>query len=45
VAGVFDHYLFNMEFHHAVTVFWLLVGMAVAATRLGREERPSQSHS
>jgi polysaccharide biosynthesis protein PslJ len=35
VAGVFDHYLFNLEFHHAVTAFWLLVGLATAATRLG----------
>lgn len=35
VAGIFDHYLFNMEFHHAVTFFWLLVGLAAAATRLG----------
>ncbi len=34
-AGFFDHYLFNMEFHHAVTAFWLIVGLAVAATRLG----------
>ena len=34
VAGVFDHYLFNMDFHHAVTIFWLTLGMAVAATRL-----------
>lgn len=36
VAGVFDHYLFNLEFHHAVTIFWLLVGLAAAATRLGQ---------
>ncbi|HRQ37223.1 MAG TPA: O-antigen ligase family protein [Chloroflexota bacterium] len=35
VAGLFDHYLFNLEFHHAVTAFWLLVGLAAAATRLG----------
>lgn len=35
VAGVFDHYLFNLEFHHAVTAFWMFVGLAVAATRLG----------
>lgn len=33
-AGVFDHYLFNLEFHHAVTVFWLFVGLATAATGL-----------
>lgn len=35
VAGVFDHYLFNLEFLHAVTAYWLIVGLAVAATRLG----------
>jgi O-antigen ligase len=34
-AGIFDHYLFNMEFHHAVTTFWLLVGLAIASTRVG----------
>lgn len=34
VAGVFDHYLFNMDFHHAVTIFWMILGMAVAGTRL-----------
>jgi O-antigen ligase len=33
-AGVFDHYLFNIDFHHAVTVFWLFVGLATASTRL-----------
>jgi len=35
VAGIFDHYLFNIDFHHAVTTFWLLVGLAAAASRLG----------
>lgn len=35
VAGIFDHYLFNTEFHHAVTIFWFILGMAAAATRLG----------
>ena len=34
-AGLFDHYLFNTEFHHTVTAFWLFVGLAVATTRLG----------
>ncbi|MCA9930082.1 MAG: O-antigen ligase family protein [Anaerolineales bacterium] len=38
VAGIFDHYLFNLEFHHAVTVFWFLIGLATAATRLAAEE-------
>lgn len=36
-AGVFDHYLFNIDFHHAITVFWFFLGLAVAATRLGSE--------
>jgi len=34
-SGIFDHYLFNLDFHHAVTAFWLFVGLATAATRLG----------
>ncbi|MGB1250422.1 MAG: O-antigen ligase family protein [Candidatus Promineifilaceae bacterium] len=33
-AGLFDHYLFNTEFHHTVTAFWLLLGLAVASTHL-----------
>ncbi len=37
-AGVFDHYLFNLEFQHAVAVFWLFVGLAVSATRLGEQK-------
>lgn len=49
VAGIFDHYLFNINFHHAVTLFWMLVGMATAATRLGTQvarsarQRPDRS--
>jgi len=35
ITGVFDHYLFNIDFHHAVTIFWLFIGVAVAATRNG----------
>jgi uncharacterized membrane protein YjjP (DUF1212 family) len=42
VAGIFDHYLFNLDFHHAVTAFWLLIGLASAATRLGAAETNSQ---
>lgn len=34
VVGIFDHYLFNLEFHHAVTAFWLFVGLATASTHL-----------
>ncbi len=35
VVGIFDHYLFNIDFHHAVTAFWLFLGLAVAATKTG----------
>lgn len=37
VVGIFDHYLFNIDFHHAVTIFWFFLGLAVAATRVGSE--------
>jgi hypothetical protein len=45
VAGIFDHYLFNLEFHHAVTIFWMLVGLAVAATRLAQREQEQEQRS
>ena len=34
MGGVFDHYFFNLDFHHSVTLFWLVVGLATAATEL-----------
>jgi hypothetical protein len=34
VGGIFDHYLFNLDFHHSVTTFWFLVGLAAASARL-----------
>ena len=33
VGGLFDHYFFNLDFHHSVTFFWLFVGLAASATR------------
>ncbi len=44
VVGIFDHYLFNIDFHHAVTIFWLFLGLAVAATRAGCQETRDNSH-
>jgi len=35
-GGVFDHYFFNPDFHHSVTLFWLMVGLATAATEIVR---------
>ena len=46
-GGIFDHYFFNIDFHHSVTLFWLVVGLATAATELiqgrstERQEIPS----
>lgn len=39
VVGIFDHYLFNIDFHHAVTVFWIFLGLAVASTKVGSDRR------
>ncbi len=36
VGGIFDHYFFNLDFHHSVTLFWLAIGLATAATEIVR---------
>ncbi len=36
VGGIVDHYFFNLDFHHSVTLFWLVVGLATAATEIIR---------
>ncbi len=45
VAGIFDHYFFNLQFPHTVALFWLYMGLAVvmvqgeaASGRPGRGE-------
>ena len=32
-GGVFDHYLFNLEFPHAVSLFWIFIGLAVSVAQ------------
>jgi len=34
VAGFFDHFFFNINFVHLVALFWLVIGLGVAAARL-----------
>jgi hypothetical protein len=41
VGGVVDHYLFNLDFHHSVTLFWLIVGLATAAVEIVRQQAKS----
>jgi O-antigen ligase len=36
-AGLFDHYFFNLDFPHSVTLFWLFVGLGMATIQLNRE--------
>jgi len=38
VGGLADHYFFNLDFHHSVTLFWLVVGLATAATEMIRRQ-------
>jgi hypothetical protein len=33
-TGIFDHYFFNINFQHAVALFWLCVGLSIATTLL-----------
>ena len=35
-GGVVDHYFFNLDFHHSVTLFWLVVGLATAVVEILR---------
>jgi O-antigen ligase len=34
VGGIFDHYFFSLDFHHSVTLFWLLIGLTMAVQEL-----------
>ncbi len=34
IGGVMDHYFFSLDFHNSVTIFWMLIGLATAATQL-----------
>jgi len=36
VGGIVDHYFFNLNFPHSVPLFWLVVGLATAATEMIR---------
>ena len=44
-GGVFDHYLFNLEFPHAVSLFWMFAGLAVSVAQAQTEEHKPTRHS
>lgn len=37
-AGVVDHYFFNLDFPHSVTLFWIFVGLGVTAMLLFQKQ-------
>jgi polysaccharide biosynthesis protein PslJ len=41
VGGIFDHYFFNLNFPHSVSIFWIYLGLAMATVRLGTETESS----
>jgi O-antigen ligase len=43
VGGIFDHYFFNLSFPHSVSIFWLYLGLAMAAIRLATGEEPGMA--
>ncbi len=45
VGGLFDHYLFNLVYPHMTTIFWLLLGLGMAAAALPPQARPTREES
>jgi hypothetical protein len=37
IGGIFDHYFFNLNFPHSVSIFWIYLGLAMVAVRLGTD--------
>jgi len=37
VGGLLDHYFFNLAFPHSVSIFWLYLGLAMTAARIGTQ--------
>jgi hypothetical protein len=37
VGGLLDHYFFNLDFPHSVSIFWIYLGLAMATIRIGSQ--------
>lgn len=42
MGGMFDHYLFNLDFPHASSLLWLTLGVGTAGARLVRQMSAAQ---
>ncbi len=45
IGGISDHYFFSLDFHHSVTLFWLIMGLATAATEIIDAAQPADTSS
>jgi O-antigen ligase len=41
-GGLLDHYFFNLSFPHSVSIFWIYLGLAMVAVRLGSQLGPER---
>jgi hypothetical protein len=41
-AGIVDHYFFNLDFPHSVTLFWIFVGLGVTTILLAGRPLPAR---
>ena len=44
VGGIFDHFFFNINFVHLVALFWLVMGLGIAAAQLTGKVDLIQAH-
>ncbi len=42
VGGTLDHYFFNLDFPHAIAIFWTYVGLGIVISRL-RQKKPQMN--
>jgi hypothetical protein len=42
VGGLLDHYFFNLNFPHSVSIFWIYLGLTMVAVRLVTEENAAE---
>ncbi len=45
VAGILDHYFFNLQFPHTVTLFWLIMGLAVVVVQIAGPAQEETEHA
>jgi hypothetical protein len=44
-GGMLDHYFFNLDFPHSVSIFWIYLGLATVSTRLATSEADGRAEA